>query len=1142
MVCMNKIVSIVISFFILSNCFGQQPNHTINDINKVIPPTPESAAIEKYGNIPVSYSTGVPSIGYPLWSWKRGNLEFSTSLSYHAGGHKVDDMATHVGLGWSLSGFPRISRTVKGFADDRPNLGYLYRSQLSELTTPYSSDLYFNIPYDVSEQQDIPHNIVKGHWNCPDWSLVNEIYKGQIDGEQDVFSFNINNQSGRFVIDRDKNILPLETTNIKIEALYEFNQLLNIHTIITGFIVTDDKGVIYNFDVHESQSSTSVSSDMTLSPNYNTGFISNWLLRSVIDPISGDSIVFEYISAGNNLQYETGFSESETIDLNKYEFTNNIISTEYRGIFSLPIVSNYLIITTSTLLPNKVYFPDGSELLFSHNHNRLDYNGAKATTNIQVINAQNNLIKNWDLLYSYFDCSISGFCTPNPYFTNDITKRLRLDGIDEKSSFNNEIKPTRFHYNNTPLNVTGSKNTDFWGYNVNPNRNNPLYFPKIPIDEIELNFIAAMSPVHQVKLDGSNKDADPEFVKAAILEKIVYPTGGYTEFEFECNSAFSSINYYEEIEITNELKWFKNAQPPNYQYNEFQQILFPQRIGEFVLFKFKADELGPRPQTLPSTLVNCFENQQDNTPIQFIIKSTDNSVNVNITENYGAIYNGLSRMVELPLGLTYEVKFIYTINTECDDMFPFEVTVNAEYTVEKHDKLVGGLRIKKITSFDGINNYVKTYSYLNEIGKSSAVLNSLPDYGYYRTSRNEHYFENINGNYIGVKYRIYSINRNSSPRNTLNYYNGSPLIYKVVTETELDGSSIIREFDPFVSEYTGGLFKTPHMPTLDFPNLSGLLLKEITKDSEGNLVQTRDIEYQKFIETLPIVKNRNLSIMIKATGLTPGFKEYYISNEYSYRVSKALEIGTITKYYKNNEIMESVETKIYNTQNYLSCVSVDNSKSESIRTFYYYPFSSSSTGSVYDLMEQMNMLNLVTSVKKYKFLNHTSTLLNEQNTNFSVFNSTKPLTSSIQSALLGNDPQTEITFNQYDDKGNILQYTAKDGIVHSFIWGYNKQYPVAHIVGVDYNTASALVNLTVLNAATTTDQDMRTELDKLHTGITNQLSQVTTYTYIPLVGIKTVKDVNNKLITYEYDNFYRLKLVRDQDGNILSAQEYQYAQ
>ncbi|HEX3935597.1 MAG TPA: hypothetical protein VHW43_13010, partial [Puia sp.] len=53
-------------------------------------------------------------------------------------------------------------------------------------------------------------------------------------------------------------------------------------------------------------------------------------------------------------------------------------------------------------------------------------------------------------------------------------------------------------------------------------------------------------------------------------------------------------------------------------------------------------------------------------------------------------------------------------------------------------------------------------------------------------------------------------------------------------------------------------------------------------------------------------------------------------------------------------------------------------------------------------------------------------------------------------------------------------------------------------------------------------------------------SQMTTYTYDPLVGVTSQMDAGSRATYYEYDGLQRLKRVRDQDYNILKTIEYQY--
>lgn len=53
-------------------------------------------------------------------------------------------------------------------------------------------------------------------------------------------------------------------------------------------------------------------------------------------------------------------------------------------------------------------------------------------------------------------------------------------------------------------------------------------------------------------------------------------------------------------------------------------------------------------------------------------------------------------------------------------------------------------------------------------------------------------------------------------------------------------------------------------------------------------------------------------------------------------------------------------------------------------------------------------------------------------------------------------------------------------------------------------------------------------------------AQMTTYTYDPLVGMTSRCDLNNRVTYYEYDGLQRLKVIRDQDNNIIKTIDYKY--
>ncbi|HZY82469.1 MAG TPA: hypothetical protein VFE50_23245, partial [Cyclobacteriaceae bacterium] len=58
---------------------AQSPPGTPN----IIPPSPTVAALTKYGEIPISYATGIPQVKIPIHTIKGRELTLPIELSYH---------------------------------------------------------------------------------------------------------------------------------------------------------------------------------------------------------------------------------------------------------------------------------------------------------------------------------------------------------------------------------------------------------------------------------------------------------------------------------------------------------------------------------------------------------------------------------------------------------------------------------------------------------------------------------------------------------------------------------------------------------------------------------------------------------------------------------------------------------------------------------------------------------------------------------------------------------------------------------------------------------------------------------------------------------------------------------------------------
>ncbi|MFP7658361.1 hypothetical protein [Chryseobacterium proteolyticum] len=160
-----------------------------------------------------------------------------------------------------------------------------------------------------------------------------------------------------------------------------------------------------------------------------------------------------------------------------------------------------------------------------------------------------------------------------------------------------------------------------------------------------------------------------------------------------------------------------------------------------------------------------------------------------------------------------------------------------------------------------------------------------------------------------------------------------------------------------------------------------------------------------------------------------------------------------------------------------------------------------------------------------------------------------PLSVNTYDVLNNNISTTEVTYNKYDSKGNIQQYTTKDGIPTSVVWGYNNTQPIAKVQGATY---SQLVSLGLITAIVdASDQDaanpanepaLITALDNFRKNSGLSAYQISTYTYDPLIGVTSITPPSGIREVYIYDTANRLKEIRQDSktGNLVKEFKYNY--
>ncbi|PJR04328.1 hypothetical protein [Avrilella dinanensis] len=179
-----------------------------------------------------------------------------------------------------------------------------------------------------------------------------------------------------------------------------------------------------------------------------------------------------------------------------------------------------------------------------------------------------------------------------------------------------------------------------------------------------------------------------------------------------------------------------------------------------------------------------------------------------------------------------------------------------------------------------------------------------------------------------------------------------------------------------------------------------------------------------------------------------------------------------------------------------------------------------------------------TAVKKYK----NGTIINQSKAEYApVNNGTLANVYALEKtfATKENRPwQLEKEITLYDNKGKILEYKTKEGVYVSLIWGYHDSKVVAELKNQRYAQIAAGTITNIKTYSNSENASLETALNSLRNA--HPEAFITTYTYFPLVGLRSVTDLNGHRTTYQYDQFNRLHKVLNHEGDVVKEYDYNF--
>lgn len=474
----------------------------------LIPPTPETASLFKYIESSLDPASGCMTLSIPVYEINYGPLKLPITINYNGSGRRVSDITGPIGIGWSLDLGGMISCTIKNGSD---------------FTYPVIEDkinrlLAYNTPMSTANAKAY-------------FSLINEFCYGGYDdyygndGEYDIFNYTIPGFNGSFILRSELVIINGKyTTKTHITKLD--NSPLLIEAAGTdlkkdGFVITDDKGTKYTFKPTE-----------FVTVGYPYAFIPldhmpvGWHISSIMAADNVHRIDFSYkTNTKANFKPRYYVDNLEVIDI--------VQDMQPMGDPNEPTVSvpssNYQIIEGKNNISYVDYeSPRIDVITFGSNKLVFSCDSENKITGVSL-QYQTSTLKSIEFTHSLLDQLRQS--------NNVVFNNYKLDKMQWKDATGKIIEKYSFEYNSSSdINI---QDADYWGYNKGGIGSTNM-LPAMTVEynsnsfNINTSFVNCSNFTNKVSTY-ANRTPVEYILQNGMLKKITYPTGGYTDFEYELN-------------------------------------------------------------------------------------------------------------------------------------------------------------------------------------------------------------------------------------------------------------------------------------------------------------------------------------------------------------------------------------------------------------------------------------------------------------------------------------------------------------------------------------------------------------------------------------------------------------------------------
>ncbi|WP_374462908.1 hypothetical protein [Chryseobacterium sp.] len=750
-----------------------------------------------------------------------------------------------------------------------------------------------------------------------------------------------------------------------------------------------------------------------------------------------------------------------------YGISNKI----YKSAFFLSQIkdANNVELANFTYQKDIKYKPDGTTLLYQ-------------TCKLKTITSAD--IGKIEINYTY-DASLEQTLN-DPYSINSIVLKTKYDAMVSGYSFEYSTYPFVYFNGSTSENINKRTLTKLKKLNKNNVISETTEFryanPDPNLPDINTGYNGTFL-CHDPDLTNN-----PHRAVLGSLKKIINPTGGVTEYNFEPNEIYvdkSNADYLSPI-LNGE-----NFVDPELQYPEiFKEINF--NTNQSNNYSFTVSGTAGKAKK-----VYILYHLEEKFPPPIYWDDSPTYVAWNIANPGNNYYDG---------GYCSAVGYNEDYYVKAFNLMPGIYTIQFTGSGGRGSIQFYDLKHKPqpFTNKSYINSLrIGNIKYYNSINETTPVKITNFKYDSFTDSRSSSgytFYPEVEGHEEGQSYVLY---RNVKVSNTddgngyIKYYYKTPNDYPAEPYIV---NGITASYQPYYGMVKGGVLE-----------------KEEVYNAQNSLLTGEQFDYT--FEAIPDAHDYQLfgngaSVYSKAAWL------------------KRSSV-TSTSYFGNNQSIEEQSETNFNVFNFDVSSTKKVVDGNTIEQFYTYPEAGFAN------LAAAHILNVPVIIEEKT----DGQLVSRTETKFTNPASTRPI--AVMTSNIGNTVQKTATIDLYDEKGNAIQFTSPAGISTTVIYGYDKTQPIAKIEGATYAQVSPYVQA-ITDASNADAQNpanepaLLTALDNFRKLSALQNFQVTTYTYDPLIGMTTTTPPNGIRAIYKYDDQNRLQKITDMNGVTLKEYQYNY--